>query len=200
MAATFKVKLDGRFYKEAKGRIERFHFDVGVLEDKPYYKPLTANQARKRGYKGGLGNKQGPLNKILPAQAKAIGGLKQLAGGPARIASRRKSGLSLSQVSERLRKETGINFYTRPWKSKRGKDLVRFIQSFMRMITQGGKLAEKKRLENALQAVVRNPIVRGDYGRNARSTAKTKGFNRLMIDTGQLFKGIMARVRVNKRV
>jgi hypothetical protein len=49
-------------------------------------------------------------------------------------------------------------------------------------------------LTNAIQAIVRNPILRGDYGRNNLFTQKVKGFNRLMIDTGQFFNNIKARV------
>jgi hypothetical protein len=167
MAATFKAKLDGRFLKQARGRIERFYFEVGVLENKAH--------------------------KVAASQKK---GLKNLAGGPARKIGRKKSGLTIAEVSERLRKETGINFYVKPWKSKANADILKFIHSFMRMITQGGKLKEKKRLENTLQAVVRNPITRGDYGSNSPVTQKIKGFNRLMIDTGQLFRAIKARVRI----
>jgi hypothetical protein len=190
MPATFKIKLDQRFRKEAKGRIERFYFDVGVLENKPHKLPITANNARKAGFKKN--------NKLTPSAAKAFGGLKTLAGGPARKISNKKSGFSIGEISEKVRSHLGINFYTRPWKSRQNADLVRFIRSFMRMITQGGKLSEKKRLENALQAVVRNPIVRGDYGKNTSATAKAKGFNRLMIDTGQLFRGIRAKVRLRR--
>lgn len=167
MAVGFQVRLDKRFEKQARGRIERFYFDVGVLENKPH--------------------------KVALSQKK---GLKALAGGPSRKVGRKSSGLSIADVSEKLRKETGINFYSRPWKSRKNADLVRFISSFMKLITRGGKLEEKKRLENALQAVVRNPITRGEYGRNSKVTEKIKGFNRLMIDTGQLFKAIVAKVRI----
>ena len=180
MATTFKVKMDGRFQKEARGRIEKFYFETGVLEDKPHRLP-------KKRLKGEKTNSPGLL--------------KTYAGGPARATGRRKSGLTIAQVSERLRKNTGINFYTRPWKktaSKASTDLVRFIRSFMKLITQGGKLQEKKRLENALQAVVRNPILRGEYGKNSPATAKAKGFNRFMIDTAQLFRAIKSRVRLRR--
>lgn len=126
-------------------------------------------------------------------QAKA--GVKTLAGGPARKISSRSSGLSVAQVSEEARKNTGINFYTRPWKSVKNREITRFVYSFFKMVSEGGKLTEKKRLENLLQAVVRNPITRGDYGGNRSLTAKIKGFSRLLIDTGQLFRSIKASVR-----
>ena len=52
----------------------------------------------------------------------------------------------------------------------------------------------RQRIINAVQAVVRNPILRGAYGKNSAKTAKTKGFNKLLMDTGQLFKNIKARL------
>jgi hypothetical protein len=62
-------------------------------------------------------------------------------------------------------------------------------------------LGELKRLgfETCLQAIVRNPILKGEYGRNSRLTQKIKGFNRYMIDTAQLFKNIKADVKVKGR-
>ena len=56
--------------------------------------------------------------------------------------------------------------------------------------------SEKKRAENLLQACVRNPIRAGEYGPNSPLTVLIKGFDRAMIDTGQLFKAIKARCTV----
>ncbi len=167
MPAKIEMKLDRRFIDQARGRIERFYFEVGVMDNKPHKKAAS----QKKGFKA-------------------------LAGGPARKTGRVPSGMTIAEVSKELRQNTGVNFYSKPWKARKNADLLRFIRSFMRLITQGGKLQEKKRLENALQAVVRNPITRGDYGRNSEVTEKIKGFNRLMIDTGQLFRAIKARVRI----
>lgn len=167
MAVKFDIKLDGRFVKEAKGRIERFWFEVGVLDE-------------------------GIHKMARPSSA----GLKSYAGGPARKTSRKPDGLTMSELSIKLREQSGVNFYTAPFKAKKNIDIVRFTNSFMKMITEGGKLKEKKRLENHLQAIVRNPILRGDYGRNSDVTEKIKGFNRFMIDTAQFFKAITARVRI----
>ncbi len=154
------IKLDRRVYKQARGAYEKYHFDVGVLQDRPHFQPGK--------------------------------GKKTLAGGPARRTGRKESGMSVSQVSESLRKNTGINFYTQPFQSRKNKDILNFTKSFFKLC--GGRAGEKRRTENLLQAVVRNPIVRGDYGNNSKLTATIKGFNRLMIDTGQLFKAIQAKV------
>lgn len=153
------LKLDGRLAKQAKGAIERYNFDVGVIHDRQHMK--------------------------------AGKGQKNLAGGPSRKISRKASGLTIAEVSEEVRKQTGVNFYTRPFRSKKNRELVRFVRDFFQVVS-GRKQA--KQLENSLQAIVRNPIMRGDYGSNKSLTAKIKGFNRLLIDTGQLFKAIKARI------
>lgn len=156
------IELDRRFRDQAKGVFERYKFDVGIIND-------------------------GIHKSALPSKR----GLKNFAGGPARKTSQFADG-TLSEVSKDLRKKTGINFYTKPFRARRNRDLLRLFKNFFDLCM--GRTT-KKRLENALQAVVRNPILRGDYGVNIPRTAAIKGFNRFMIDTGQLFKAIVARVR-----
>ncbi len=162
MISGASIKLDRRFSKQAKGMFEKYSFDVGVLND-------TVHRDAK------------------PAST----GLKSYAGGPARKQARSGS-QTISQVSEKLRRQTGINFYTAPFRSKNNKDILNFSKSFFDLVA--GR-SQKRRCETLLQAIVRNPILRGDYGRNSPLTAKIKGFNRYMIDTGQLFKAITAKVR-----
>lgn len=54
-------------------------------------------------------------------------------------------------------------------------------------------------IENALKALILNPIMRHEYGRNSPSTIKEKGFDYLLKDTWQLMRAISARV-VKKNV
>lgn len=119
-------------------------------------------------------------------------GLKVFNGGPARRTGATPGPL-MSEVSEKLRAKVG-NFYTKPFGigATANRDIQRLLKNFFDLV-QGRTQA--KRLENTLQAVVRNPILRGDYGANKALTVKIKGFNRLMIDTGQFFKAITAKVR-----
>lgn len=125
----------------------------------------------------------------------ADSGIKSYAGGPARRVSNKNSGMTIAQVSEDLRKRTGINFYTRPFSSKKNTDILNFVKSFFDLCAGRGEI---RRTENFLQAIVRNPILRGDYGRNTSTTAKIKGFNRFMIDTAQLFRAIQSKVVVKR--
>lgn len=156
------IKLDRRFAKQAKGVYEKYDFDVGIINDGPHKLAKESSS-----------------------------GLKSYAGGPARKTSNKPSGMTISQVSEDLRKKTGINFYTKPFSSGNNKDILDFVKEFFEICA--GR-SEAKRAENLLQAVVRNPITRGDYGSNTDKTAKTKGFNRFMIDTSQMFQAITAKV------
>jgi hypothetical protein len=160
------IKLDRRFSKQAKGVFEKYEFQVGIIQDSPHKQAIDQSK-----------------------------GLKSYAGGPARKTSNKNSGMTISEVSQDLRKRTGINFYTKPFSSKKNKDILQFVKVFFDLCA--GR-TQAKRVENLLQAIVRNPILRGDYGKNTPNTAKTKGFNRFMIDTAQLFRAITSKVKVNR--
>lgn len=50
------------------------------------------------------------------------------------------------------------------------------------------------RIRNAVKGLFLKPILIGKYGRNTPKTAEIKGFNRLMIDTGQTISAISVRM------
>lgn len=162
MSITFK--LDRRFTSQAKGVLEKYQFEVGILQDK-----------------------------IHKAARDSSAGLSSYAGGPTRKTSGQSGGKTISEVSQDIRARTGINIFTDPFSSKKNSEILNFVHAYFELCA--GK-TQKKRVENLLQAIVRNPILRGDYGRNTRMTAKIKGFNRLFIDTSQLFRAIMGKVKV----
>lgn len=162
---SIEFKLDKRFVNQAKGYLEKYQFEIGILQDN--------------------------VHKMARDQSK---GLSSYAGGPVRKTSGRSSGMTISEVSKDLRSRTGINIFTEPFFSRKNQDIRNFVHDYFQLCA--GKV-QKKRVENLLQAIVRNPILRGDYGRNTSVTARIKGFNRFMIDTGQLFKAITAVVKVS---
>lgn len=112
------------------------------------------------------------------------------AGGPVRKKSREPSGVTIAEVSAANRERLGINFLTYPFKLKTS-EIIKFTEGFFKLAF--GR-SEPRRLENLLQAIVRNPILRGEYGGNGPTTKRRKGFDRGMIDTAQLFKAIKASV------
>lgn len=168
-----ELKLDKRFKKHVEGLFGRYEFEVGVLDDKPHKEAKIG----KRGLKG---------QDVLSTYA----------GGPIRKTSNKQSDVMISDVSEANRERMGINYLTEPFK-KRTSDIIKFTNEFFKLAF--GR-SEKRRAENLLQAIVRNPILRGDYGSNAKITQKRKGFDRKMIDTAQLFKAIIARCKVKSDV
>lgn len=164
-----QLTLNKKFRKNVEGRFGKYKFEVGVIDDGPHYVP-------KRGERGQKGQDV----------------LSSYAGGPVRKASRTPGPLTISAVSAANRERLGINYLTEPFQ-KTSSEIIKFTQEFFRLAF--GR-SEKKRAENLLQAVVRNPILRGEYGKNSKLTQRIKGFDRSMIDTGQLFKAIKAVCRV----
>lgn len=162
------IRLNRPLRQTLKGRIEPYEFEVGILRDGPHYRAATGRPRPT---------------------------LKTFAGGPARRTSRSIDG-TLSGVSKSIRENLGINYLTEPFK-KRNDDAVKLLQGFFKFVFAEKKQNHQKRVENLVQAVVRNPILRGDYGSNSPLTAKIKGFDRLFIDTAQLFRAITARVKIN---
>lgn len=168
-----QLKLDKGFQKRAQGRFGKYEFQVGVLEDGPHKQAKVG--------KRGLGGKDV---------------LSTYAGGPIRKKSNKNSGLTISEVSAENRKRMGVNYLTAPFKNRTA-DIIKFTNEFFRLAF--GR-SEKKRAENLLQAVVRNPIMRHEYGSNSKLTQKIKGFDRKLIDTSQLFRAIKAICRVRPNV
>lgn len=160
------ITLSKSFGQKLKGRVEAYQMEVGILQDGPHRLPVDAP----------VGQKDSAISTY--------------AGGPVRKRSRTNGPLTIAQVSEANRERTGTNYLTEPF-AKESSDIIRFTRSFMMMAF--GK-SEKRRTENLLQAIVRNPILRGEYGSNSRMTQLIKGFSRSWIDTGQMFKAIRAIV------
>lgn len=164
-----QLKLDSRFKKKVAGIFGKYQFEVGILDDAPYKKPKIG----ERGKKG---------QDVIT----------QYAGGDVRKKSRANSSMTIAEVAKENRERLGVNFWTKPFEQK-SSDIIKFSNEFFKVVFGYGS---KKRAENLLQAIVRNPILRGEYGENSPLTQKIKGFNRPLIDTAQMFKAIKARCRV----
>lgn len=167
-----ELKLDKRFTKKVVGMFGKYQFQVGVLQDAPH-------RDARRGVRG-------------------LGGsdvIASYAGGPIRkrgLTSR----MSIAEVSKGNRERLGFNYLSKPFE-KPDSDLLKFTKAFFGLVF--GKVSIK-RAENLLQAVVRNPILRGEYGAQSKLTTEIKGFYRPMLDTAQLFRALKAKCKVAKRV
>lgn len=160
-----RIELDPKFRAKLSKKIEAYNFEVGVLDEKPRREALF----HKRFESPELG---------------------AYAGGPVRKLTRQRSAESNAQVLVENMERLNTNLLAEPFE-KQSSDIIKFTNTFLKMVTG---TPVKKRIENLLQAIVRNPILRGDYGSNSSITADNKGFDRSLIDTGQMFKSIKARV------
>lgn len=161
-----KIEFGKTWSKKMKNRIEGFNFEIGVLEDKPHRLPVFTSIYE-------------------PPK------LGEYAGGPVRKATRENSGLTIGEVLIANMERMRLNLLWEPFQ-KKSSDIMKFTTAFLKMAVAKGS---PKRVENLLQAVVRNPILKQEYGPNSASTADAKGFNRHLIDTGQTFKAIRAKVK-----
>jgi len=163
-----EFKFKKPIHEILKSKMHPYSFQVGVLQDKPHKQPGK--------------------------------GMKMVAGSPGRKVGRKLSGLSIAEVARDARKQLHVNYLLKPFSkgSKKNADVLKVVKTFLKLVFGQGKLASKKRLENALQAVVRNPLLRADYGKNKRLTRRIKGSSKKFLDTFQLFRAITARVRVTR--
>ena len=169
-----EFKLGDRWTEKFANRIERFEFEVGVLDNKARRepKPLTSFQD------------------VAPT-------LGNFAGGPVSKLSTDKSQVTNAQVLIENMERLNTNLLKEPFQDS-SSELNRFTKAFMDLVLATGM--SQKRVENLLQAVVRNPILKLEYGSNSAFAADGKGFDRHLFHTGQMFKSIIARtINVRKK-
>lgn len=155
------------FKKQLKRSIEKYEFQVGVLDDVPHYEAVDAGLFKE------------PL-------------LSSYAGGPVRRKSGVPSDETTGQIFINNMERTGLNLLLEPFE-KPNSDILKFTNYFLKLAMKQ-KGASERRVTNLLQAIVRNPILNQEYGANSSQTADSKGFNRHLFDTGQMFKSIKARI------
>lgn len=183
-----ELKMSPQFLKRVKKRYQNYQMEVGVLDNKPHYDAVYVSPL-------GHGEKTSKKGKV----SRIENPYKTLAGGPA-LKQSQTSSKTVKEVFKEMQEKTGVDVLRSPFKSQKSGDILKLLDNFFKFCAAKNYLTGsptkegiKKRLENALQAVVRNPITRGDYGNNTRITAQTKGFSRLFIATGQVFQNIKGR-------
>lgn len=163
-----KIELGKTWGKKLQGRIQSYQFDVGVLEDKEHLEAVETPRFEQPN-------------------------LGSYAGGPVRRTTRRASGMTVGEVLVENMKRLNINLLLRPFQEKNS-EIMKFTETFLKFVVKRGNVSIR-RVENLIQAIVRNPILRQEYGQNSSEAADLKGFDRHLIDTGQTFKAIKARAR-----
>lgn len=163
------VELKNSIISKLKSQIEGFEFEVGILDsgEQHYW-----------------------------AQPPKIGGQDNLttyAGMTIAKQYNATDGKTVAQVFIDVQTKAGIDLLGTPF-NKKGSEIVEFMHSFLSLAFKRPGM-NIKRVENLLQAVVRNPIMKGDYGQNTPMTVASKGFNHLFIETSQMFQAIKAKVK-----
>ena len=162
------MKIEGKgLSKMIEGELGKYKFQVGILENKPHYLPAQGDATLTRG------------QNIYYSYA----GLKLR-----KPSSFRYSGTLFSVAKDM---DEAFKWLRKPFMLRSNADVLAVLKYVVDNLN--GK-DSKQRIINAVQAVVRNPIMRGNYGKNSAKTSKAKGFNKLLMDTGQLFKNIKARL------
>ncbi|CAH9011604.1 putative neck protein [Vibrio phage 236O40-1] len=125
----------------------------------------------------------------IPAKVESRG-LKTLrgTGEKARKIKTRSKTLSLRQLAVYLDARYGV--FTDAINNANNLDLNQVTQEMIKAFTGGD--VEKRRIENAAIALIRNPIMRKDFGSNMRETSRAKTFDWPMVDTGTFFLNIKA--------
>ena len=119
-----------------------------------------------------------------------------VAQGPVRLGRKLDDSTSTQVASELQEKYHWLDRPFNKLSSAQSKETITFANYFLKCIASGEKKPDTlRRIANLVQAIVRNPILRGEYGTNSQIWAKIKGFNRLLFDTGQFFNSIKARVK-----
>ena len=125
-----------------------------------------------------------------PKKLPKKGGTKNFAGLKISAIGKASPKVSLAEVAKY--NDNKFGWLKKPFKISQNKDVLKVVNEIASQVF-GKKSLDNKRLENGVQAVIRNPILRGDYGSNAESTIKVKGFDKLGVHTAQLFKAIKAK-------
>lgn len=113
-----------------------------------------------------------------------------LQGTYVRAPKKSSKNISLRKLASKLEKKRGI--FSSVLSNTNNKELVSLVQ-FFAIINKTEK--QIRQLEKACKALVRNPILLGDYNPNSKSWTKKKGFNHYGIATGTFLKNIDARFK-----
>ena len=123
-----------------------------------------------------------------PSYAPIDGRYKMYAGQKLAVTGRKITG-SLTDVARQLDKR--FHWLERPWRIEQNQDVIQVVNDIIESINMNH--TGKQRVLNGVQAVIRNPILGDYYGRNSARWASKKGFNKLLMYTGQFFQNIKAK-------
>lgn len=99
-----------------------------------------------------------------------------------------KSKLPMKDLAKILDTEYGV--FSNAVNNANNLDLNLVTQELIKAFSNG--TVSKRRIINAAEALIQNPILRREFGSNSKSTQQVKGFDRPIIDTGAFYSSIKA--------
>lgn len=174
---TMDIELD---FTDLEKQVEEFnshHVRVGVLD--------TGKTARRA-------DREKPLKSFQGKQASRV-----------KLGNAGRSNLKMTQLAQFMDARYGV--FSKAENNFHNNDVIRVTNELIRMFNAGNSSPEMiRRIESAARALVRNPIMRKDFGSNSQATIKGgvgyngyqtegKGFDWPMVDTGSFFNSIKAQ-------
>ncbi|GLT13902.1 hypothetical protein [Vibrio algivorus] len=106
--------------------------------------------------------------------------------------SKGKTNLKLTKLAEYL--DTRYGVFSKAEYHFANQDVIRVTNELVKLFDAGNQSPEQiRRIESAARALIRNPIMRKDFGSNAHATISGKHFDWPMVDTGAFFNSIKAQ-------
>ena len=145
--------------------------------EKPLFKALTA-ELGKYEIRVGVDDTKPRKKMKEPKELRKYAGVEVY-----KITSKTDNGKTNVEIAGEL--DAAFQWLRTPWLGGgENKDVVLVVNDILSNIRGQG---DRQRILNAAQAVVRNPILRGDYGKH------TDANRPFLMRTGQFFKAILAR-------
>ena len=120
---------------------------------------------------------------------KAVSGKFKMYAGQRLAVEGGRTNETLVDVARRL--DQRFKWLERPWRLPENQAVQQVVNDIVESINMNH--VGKRRVLNGIQAVVRNPILANYYGGNSEKTIRIKGFDKLLMWTGQFLKNIKAR-------
>ncbi|TOL82444.1 hypothetical protein CGH90_10515 [Vibrio parahaemolyticus] len=174
---TLDIELNFTNLEKEVKDFNSHHIRIGVLD-----KSKTARMA----------DHEKPLKSFQGKQASRV-----------KTGTQGKTNLKMTKLAEYM--DTRYRVFSKAESHFQNQDVIRVTNELIRLFNAGSVSPEMiRRIESAARALVRNPIMRKDYGSNARTTIKGgtgyngynvqgKGFDWPMVDTGSFFNSIKAQ-------
>ncbi len=169
------------------------------IEIPPNFLADEVERVEKQSVYVGYGSQSGQLGSLrarIPDRTKPLAtGLPEGRGGGASLqrSTIKRNGyadVTTKQIAGWLDKK--YHFISKPFIGASNIYVEEIANEFAKTLDPSYRI-HTRRLENAAIALIRNPVIAGEYGHNHAKTVKEKGFDHLMIDTGSTMARLQAK-------